>query len=213
MESRNSASHSRTAGCVSEPGIVREIATSTSVRSGVMSAGQRSSWTVPTGGSCFVAQRAPPIACQLAEARRRGPVDHGLHLVIRAVRLAAGDPRGFLDPMRARVPSVAGQIDAAAERELIVNDHDLLMVAAADRMAVVEAESHAARHSPAESPSRERIALERVEGPVVPDQDVAAKTWTPSRDEGQQLVEASRRLRRTARPDEIDGARRGPSPE
>ena len=46
--------------------------------------------------------------------------------------------------MRAGVPAMARQIDAAAKGQLIVDDDDLLMVAGADRMMVVEAEAHAA---------------------------------------------------------------------
>ena len=45
--------------------------------------------------------------------------------------------------MRARVPAMAGQIDAAAERQLIVDHDDLLMVAGADGMTIVEPESDA----------------------------------------------------------------------
>ena len=87
---------------------------------------------------------------------------------------------------------MAGQIDAAAERELIVDDDDLLMMRAADGMTIVEAESHVRVHPPAQPPSRQRVALERVERGVVPDQDVAAKLRPLSRDEREQLVESRR---------------------
>ena len=121
--------------------------------------------------------------------------------MIRPVRLAdRRRPRRFLEPVRARVPAMAGQIDAAAERELVVDDDDLLMVRAADGMAIVEAEPDAARHPPAEPPSRERIALERVERAVVPGQDVAAQVRAPAGDEREQLVEPRRRVGRRGRP-------------
>ena len=67
---------------------------------------------------------------------------------------------------------MAGQIDAAAERQLIVDDDDLLVMAGADGMMVVEAEAHAARRAPTEPPARQRFALERVERAVIPHQDV-----------------------------------------
>ena len=87
---------------------------------------------------------------------------------------------------------MARQVDAAAERQLVVDDDDLLMMRGADGMVVVEAEADASRHAPAQAPARERIALERVERAVVPRQDVAPQVRAPLRDEGQQLVEPRR---------------------
>ena len=98
--------------------------------------------------------------------------------------------------MRARVPAMARQIDAAAERQLIVDHDHLLVMAGADGMTVVKPEPHASRHSPSEPPSRERIALERVERSVVPRQDVATKVRATSCDIREQLVEPRRRVRR-----------------
>ena len=155
------------------------------------SAGQRSSLDVPT---------AAAAARRRARATDRVPARRGSRPPVRSPSPAPRDtarrpcpaayPRGLLEPMRARVPAMAGQIDAAAERELIVDDDDLLMVDAADGMAVVEAEPDASRHAPAEPPSRERIALERVERGVVPGQDVAAKARSPPRDVREQLDRA-----------------------
>ena len=100
----------------------------------------------------------------------------------------------LFEPMRACVPAMAGQIDAAAERELVVDHNDFLMMRATDGVVVVEAEPHAARGSPAEPPSRERIALERVERGVVPNQNVAAKLWAPTGYEDEQIAESGRRV-------------------
>ena len=97
--------------------------------------------------------------------------------------------------MRARIPAMARQIDAAAERQLIVDNDDLLMMASADGMVIVEPESHAARHPPSQPPARERIAFERVERAVVPRQDVTPKVRASPRDIRQQLIEPRRRLR------------------
>jgi hypothetical protein len=91
---------------------------------------------------------------------------------------------------------MSGQVGAAAERHRIVDDDDLLMVRAADRMVVVEAESDLTRHAPAEPPPRQRIALEGVERRVVPDQNVAAQLRAAADDVGEQRVEPRRRTRR-----------------
>ena len=85
---------------------------------------------------------------------------------------------------------MTGEIDATTKGELIVNDDDLLMMRAANGVTIVEPESHVAMRTPAQLPSRPRVALERVERGVVPDQDVAAKLRPPSRDERQQFVES-----------------------
>ena len=84
---------------------------------------------------------------------------------------------------------MTGEIDAATECELIVNNDDLLMMRAANGVTIVEPESHVAMRTPAQLPSRPWVALERVKRGVVPDQDVAAKLRPLSRDERQQFIE------------------------
>ena len=143
-----------------------------------------------TGGIRSSPERAPAIAREHAEARRRRARHHGLDFVVRPIRLAERClPRRFLGPVRARVPAMARQIDAAAERQLIVDDDDLLMVQAPTGWRSSKPNRTRSRHAPAEPPSRERIALERVEGAVVPRQDVATKCRPPSCDICEQLVE------------------------
>ena len=94
-----------------------------------------------TDGIRSCPQRTPAIARQHAEAGGRGSRDHGLDFVIRPVCLAERRrPRRFFRPMGARVPAMARQIDAAAERQLIVDHDNLLMVGAADGMMIVESE-------------------------------------------------------------------------
>ena len=106
---------------------------------------------------------------------------------------------------------MARQIDAAAERQLIVDHDNLLMMGGADGMVIVKSESNAARHPPSEPPSRQRIALERVECAVVPRQDVAPKLWASSCDKRQQLVEPRRRVRRRDAGVQIDVGRDVPA--
>ena len=99
---------------------------------------------------------------------------------------------------------MAGQIDAAAERQLVVHHDDFLMVGAADRMAVVESEPDLSRHLPPETPPRQRIAFERVERGMVPDQKVATKMRAASNDKGEQLVEPGRGVGRRGPRQEIN---------
>ena len=134
---------------------------------------------------------APTVAHEGPESGRRRATQHRLHLVIRPVRLAQRRrPGRLVGPVCGGVPPMPGQVDAAAERQGVVDDDDLLVMGAADRMVVVEAESHLSGHPPAEPPSRQRIAFERVERRVIPDEDVAAQLRALSHDEGEQFVEA-----------------------
>ena len=176
--------------------MVRAMATSTSDEIGL---GVRRATVASTVAGLrrprLLPHGAPPVADQRAETGRGRAAQHRLHLVIRAVRRAhRRRPGRFVDPVRRGVPAMPGQVDAAAERHRVVDDDDLLVVRAADRVMVVEAEAHLARHAPAQSPPRQRIALEGVERRVIPDQHVAAELRTPAHDEGEQRVESSRRI-------------------
>ena len=107
--------------------------------------------------------------------------------------------------MVARVPTVSRQIDAAAKGQLIVNHHDLLVMAGAYWMVIIESEADAAWHTPSEPPPRQRFTLERVQRTVIPDQDVDTQVRTPLRDKGDQRIEPGRRVS-TAEPGrEVDG--------
>ena len=97
--------------------------------------------------------------------------------------------------MRPRIPAVPRQIDAAAERQLIIDNDNLLMMGSADGMVIVEPESHAARHPPSQPPARIRIAFERVERAIIPRQDVTPKVRASPRDILQQFIKSRRRLR------------------
>ena len=94
--------------------------------------------------------------------------------------------------MRGRVPPMPCQIDAAAERQHIVDDNDLLVMGPADWMTIVECEAHLLRHLPHPSPRRQRLALERVQLRIVPREHVTGELWTAADHPFQQLVEARR---------------------
>ena len=133
------------------------------------------------------AERPPPIAHERAERGRRRPVHHRLHFVVRLVGLVAGiQAHGFLHAMLAGVPSMSGEIDPAAERELVVDHDHLLMVRAAQRVAGVEGEVQVPRHPPPEPQPGERIAFERVHGRIVPGQQIDLQQRRPPGDVPQQ---------------------------
>jgi hypothetical protein len=74
--------------------------------------------------------------------------------------------------MLAGVPATRCQIDAAAESDRIVDDDDLLMMRAADRMRVVVPETDPAMRLPRQAVQRRPLAVEPEDHRVIPDQDV-----------------------------------------
>jgi hypothetical protein len=74
--------------------------------------------------------------------------------------------------MLAGVPAAQCEIDAAAERDRVIDDHDLLMVRAAGRMRVVVAETDPAMRLPRQAVERRPLAVEPEDHRVIPDQDV-----------------------------------------
>ena len=105
--------------------------------------------------------------------------------------------------MVARVPTVSRQIDAAAKGQLIVNHHDLLVMAGAYWMVIIEFEADAAWHTPSHPPPRQRLTLEREQRAVVPDQDV---TQAPRTRFAMKAISASSRVGASSlSPREVDG--------
>ena len=67
---------------------------------------------------------------------------------------------------------MARQIDAATERELVVNHDDLLVMRAAGRMRVVVAKADPAVRLPRQAVQRRPLAVEPEDHRVIPDQNV-----------------------------------------
>src|SRR6185369_2266251 len=105
-------------------------------------------------------------------------------------------PRG-VEPARidgamvARVPAVRAEVEAAGERDGVVDDDDLLMMARADRMAAVETEAQSAVSAPPEFHERQRLALERVDHRKVPVEDVRVQVAALRHDCVQEIAEAT----------------------
>ena len=114
-------------------------ATSTSWNCGASSSGQQS---LPPliGASAAPPATLPAVARQFAEARRRRGLRARWWHRARADRAA---PFGraaarLVVAVLARVPAVAGHVDAAAEGEAVVDHDDLLVVRGGRRMGAVE---------------------------------------------------------------------------
>ena len=60
--------------------------------------------------------------------------------------------------MVARIPTAVADVHAAPERDLVVDEHELLVVRARERMARVEAEVHAPMRPPSELHERQQLA-------------------------------------------------------
>ena len=74
--------------------------------------------------------------------------------------------------MPARVPAVRRHVDPAAEREPVVDHHDLVMMAGADRVGPVQLEVDLAVGRPPCEAQDGRPAPEQLDGSDVPLEDV-----------------------------------------
>ena len=86
-----------------------------------------------------------------------------------AARIAAPRLRGVVGR---DVPAAHGQVDAAAIRDVVVDDDELLVMRRADGQVTVEQDLDALRFARAEDPARKELAVHRVEDRVVPQQDL-----------------------------------------
>ena len=78
----------------------------------------------------------------LAECARGRTVDRCRNVMSRSIAAAQRPTPVALMPMRTGVPSADSEIDTTAERNFIVNDHDLLVMDRAGRMGAVDGEVH-----------------------------------------------------------------------
>ena len=118
--------------------------------------------------------RVPVANCQRCAKRstndaHRVAGEDGLHLVVRLVRLVlARHPPRIARDVRGGVPAILADVRAAHERDLPVDDRDLLMVRAAERDGAVRLELEAVDGRDVEDDLLEDLALEREEETVVP---------------------------------------------
>jgi hypothetical protein len=98
---------------------------------------------------------------------RAGAVRH--QVVVRLLRrVLERDPVRVLERVQPVVPARVAQVDPAGERDRVVRDHELLMVARAGGVLVVEHEVDALVRTPVELQPLHPLALEREHQAVVP---------------------------------------------
>ena len=101
--------------------------------------------------------------------------------MVRAVRFAPWiDAALVLRSVLRRIPATRGEIEPADERDGIVDDDDLLMLRAGDRVAAVQAEAKAPVRAPRQSKARHELALQRVDDGEIPIEHVDAQRAAPA---------------------------------
>src|ERR1044071_9680280 len=81
---------------------------------------------------------APAVMSDLAKCGGSIAIHHSLYIVCWGIWLGLSSPSFFLGPMLRRVPSPACNVHAAGECQSVIYRYDLLMMAPAGRMVVIE---------------------------------------------------------------------------
>ena len=92
-----------------------------------------------------------------------------------------------------RIPAAHGEIDAADEGHRVVDHHDLLVLAAGDRVRVVVAQMHAPRRGPAEAVERREFPVGAEHHRVVPVEDMHVQRVAALHQPVQELTKQRRR--------------------
>jgi hypothetical protein len=100
--------------------------------------------------------------------RGRFAVDGDHYVVERRIRLAVRRPPRVVGPVSGRVPAPGGEIESADERQPVVDEDDLLVVRARQRVRVVVAQVHAPMRVPREPVERRKLAVGAEHHRVVP---------------------------------------------
>ncbi|KGD59276.1 hypothetical protein DP49_6626 [Burkholderia pseudomallei] len=115
----------------------------------------------------------PALARERADRGRRVAVEHRLHVVKRRVARAVRiDAARLVGRMPRRVPARARQIEAADERDAIVDHDELLVMRRAARVRAVEPEHDAVPRAPSGAVHGRPFALERVDHREIPCQHI-----------------------------------------
>jgi len=130
---------------------------------------------------------------KLRDGGRGVAVDHHLDIVEGVVADAIGiDAGGVVGRMVGGIPPASTEIKAAAERQFVVDDHQLLMMAGPQGHQVIEADVDLGRRLPAQRDARQRFTLKGVKGGVVPEQEIDAELRVDLDQPGQQCAQAGR---------------------
>ena len=102
---------------------------------------------------------------------------------------------GIVVAVGAGVPAAGGDIDAAGKGETVVDDHDLLVMRAAERVACVEPEGDLAVHEPADQHRPAEEPADRLQQAGVPAQDLDLQPRRAIDQPQHELAQAARGLR------------------
>ena len=142
----------------------------------------------------FAAGVLPALTRSFAERGRSLALDHHLHVVhgqVRlVVRIAAARFRGVVGR---DVPAAHGQVDSAAVRDVVIDDHEFLVMRRADRQVTVEQNLDPLRFAMAEDEARKELAVHRVEDRVVPQQNLDLELRAALQQPFEQLADLDRR--------------------
>jgi hypothetical protein len=94
----------------------------------------------------------------------------------------------------AGVPALVGEVQAAHERELVVDHDDLLVVRSGDRVRVVEAKIDAAVGAPREARGRRDLAVDAEHHRVVPVEDLHLQPALAAREAVEEIGKDDGRL-------------------
>jgi hypothetical protein len=148
-------------------------------------------------GTAEATSRAPPaLPCELAQRCRGGAVADELDVVIRRIHATpAVDAARILRQMLRGVPARVRHVHAPDERDLVVDDHELLVMGSRERMARVEPEVDAPVRVPAEANDRQQLAIERVQHREVPLEHPHVQRAAARRQRVEQRSELARKRR------------------
>ena len=137
-------------------------------------------------GDLLPGRPEPAFAGELAQRRRRFAVEGDLHVVERGVGLTGGvGPPGVVQSVLGRVPAPRAEVDPANERQRVVDDDDLLVMAGPDRVDRVQAVAQPAVGHQAEPVVGEQLPVAGKDDGEVPGEDVDVQP----RPVGDQMVE------------------------
>ena len=142
-----------------------------------------------------LARREPPALAREITERGSGFAGHDhLHVVKGSVTFAVRiDPARVVGQVLRAVPAAVRRVEPPCERDAVVDDHDLLMLARAERMVIVEAQLQSAVMLELEPVDRQPLPLERVQHRPVPVQHAHLQASPPAHERVQEIAEFGRK--------------------
>ena len=127
----------------------------------------------PKRRNAFTGTILPALAHQFRKCERSVAVDDRLDVMIRGVWFARGiDPYWIVEVVLNGVPASDRHVLPAAEGNRIVHHDDLLVMRRAGRQIIVQTVANPVRHAPTQPNRGTKLALQREQHGVIPDQEI-----------------------------------------